>query len=201
MKTTLYLIRHAESDHAVRDAKTRPLTEKGLRDAKKLPQFFKTVPVTRIFSSPYLRASQTVLPLSKDKNLPVITDERAREWMGGRPFPQEIFESRMREMFEDEKATNGGAESLKALKKRTMALLMHLLTRYPGETIVIGTHALALTAAIMNFDSSIGLEFLMNLLPVTPYIAEMIFEDFALVSMRFINPCYEETAFSREDKI
>ncbi|MBQ1255939.1 MAG: histidine phosphatase family protein, partial [Clostridia bacterium] len=142
MKTTVYLVRHAESDHSVRDAKTRPLTENGLKDAEKLTEFFEGISVSRVFSSPYLRAVQTVKPLSDKRNLPIQTDERMREWMGGRPFPHEIFEKRMREMFEDESSTNGGAESLKALKKRTGEFIMHLLTRFPGETIVVAAHAL-----------------------------------------------------------
>lgn len=185
MKTTIYLVRHAESDHAVRDAKTRPLTEKGMKDAEKLTAFFEDIPVSRIFSSPYLRAVQTVKPLSDKRNLPIVTDDRVREWMGGRPFPHEIFENRMREMFEDESSTNGGAESLKALKKRTREFTMHLLTRFPGETIVIGTHALALTALSMNFDQKIGLDFLMSLLPVTPFVLKITFENFDPVSIEY----------------
>ncbi len=188
MKTTIYLIRHAESDHAVRDAKTRPLTEKGMKDAEKLTAFFEDIPVSRIFSSPYLRAVQTVKPLSDKRNLPIVTDDRVREWMGGRPFPHEIFENRMREMFEDESSTNGGAESLKALKKRTREFTMHLLTRFPGETIVVGTHALALTALSMNFDQKIGLDFLMSLLPVTPFVLKITFENFDPVSIEYAFP-------------
>lgn len=185
MKTTVYLIRHAESDHAVRDAKTRPLTEKGLKDAKALPELFSDIDVSRVFSSPYLRAVLTVAPIAEEKNLPVQTDDRMREWMGGRPFPNEMFESRMREMFENETCTNGGAESLKALKKRTKEFMMHILTRCPGETVIVGTHALALTAAVMNFDSSIGIDFLMNLLPVTPFAVKMTFENFDPVSVEY----------------
>jgi len=200
MKTTLYLVRHAESDHAVRDAKTRPLTEKGLKDAERLTEFFRNIPISRIFSSPYLRAVQTVAPLSKERNLPIISDERMREWMGGRPFANEFFESRMREMFEDETSANGGAESLKALKRRTREFIMHILTRHPGETIVIGTHALALTAAVKSFDDAIGLEFLMDILPLTPFAAKMTFADFSLVSMRFTDPFTKETTFRREER-
>ncbi len=192
MKTTIYLIRHCESDHAVTDAKTRPLTEKGLKDAEKLAEFLKDTPVSRIFSSPYLRACQTVEPILKDRNLDLQTDDRMREWMGGRPFAHEYFESRMQEMFEDESSTNGGAESLKALKKRTQAFIMHLLSRFPGETIFVGTHALAMTAALKSFDDRIGLDFLMNMLPITPYIAVMEFENFELISIRFYDPLNRE---------
>lgn len=198
MKTTVYLIRHAESDHEIRDAKTRPLTPKGLKDADSLAGFFTDIPVTRIFSSPYLRAVQTIAPLSNEKNLPCQTDDRIREWMGGRPFPHELFENRMREMFEDESFTGSGAESLKALKKRTREFIMHLLSRYPGETIVAGTHALAMTAAAKNYDDSIGLEFLFKLLPVAPYVVKMTFEGFEPVCMRFFDPLTDKIPAQEE---
>lgn len=199
MTTKLYFVRHAQSDHTVTDAKTRPLTEKGLDDAKLLPGFFADVPVSRIFSSPYIRAVQTVLPLAHERKLSVIKDDRMREWMGGRPFKNELFESRMQEMFENEQSTNGGAESLKALKRRTQEFILHLLTRCPGETIVIATHALAMTAALKNYDDAVGYEFLMNLLPVTPFVALMTFDDFSLSSMRFINPFPRKNTPSQEE--
>lgn len=192
MKTTLYFVRHAQSDSSVRDTKTRPLTEKGRKDAERLSDYFRETPITRIFSSPYTRAIDTVKPLSKARNLPITTDDRVREWMGGRPFPHEIFRQRMQEMFEDEQSTNGGAESMKRLKKRAQEFILHLLSRYPGESILIGTHALWLTAAVKNYENTIGLDFLMNLLPVAPFAAVMTFEDFSCVSMRFQNPLEEE---------
>lgn len=188
MKTTIYLIRHCESDHSVTDAKTRPLTEKGLRDAERLAEVLKDTPVSRIFSSPYLRACQTVMPICKARNIELQTDSRMREWMGGRPFANEHFEGRMQEMFENESNVYGGAESLKALKKRTNEFIMHLLSRFSGETVFIGTHALAMTAALKSFDDRIGLDFLMNMLPVTPYFAVMEFEKFELKSLRFLDP-------------
>ena len=200
MKTTIIFIRHAQSDPSVKDAKTRPLTEKGALDAQKLVERFQGVPISRILSSPYLRACQTVEPLAKARNLPLGTDERMREWMGGRPFASEFFESRMMRMFEDETDKTGGAESLRALKKRTLEFVMHLLTRFKGETLIVGTHALALTASVMNFDDCIGVDFLFRLLPVAPFAAVMEFENFTLTSMQFWNPINEPLPLNREAK-
>lgn len=33
--TSVYFVRHADPDHSVRDDRTRPLTDDGLRDGKK----------------------------------------------------------------------------------------------------------------------------------------------------------------------
>lgn len=188
MITHIYLVRHAQSDPSVKDNKTRPLTQKGLTDAEQLSEYFGSIPVDLIFSSPYLRAVQTVTPVAKSKNLPVQTDERVREWMGGRPFPSEMFWDRMKEMFSDEASTNGGAESIKALKRRTGEFLSHLLCRHPGKTIIVGTHALALTCACKVYNDDLGLSFLRSLIPVAPFSAHLIFDGYELKSMEFIDP-------------
>jgi hypothetical protein len=65
---------------------------------------------------------------------------------------------------------------------------MHLLTRFPGETIVVAVHALALTAAVMNFDRKTGIDFLMKLLPVTPFVLKITFENFDPVSIEYSFP-------------
>lgn len=195
MRTEIYLVRHAQSDQAVTDAKLRPLTEKDLTDAKRLAGFFRSIPVDLIISSPYLRAYQTVTPLAEDKNLTVFTDERMREWMGGRPFPGEMFESRMERLFSDETSKDGGCESLRSVKKRTGECIMHLLSRHAGKTIAVGTHAIALTAAVMNYKGDIGLPFLFELLPAAPFIAHMTFDDFSLVSLSFYDPLCESAVW------
>ena len=62
--TTVYLIRHAESDRSVRKSGSRPLTEKGREDALKLVGLFQGMEIDRIYSSPYKRALDTVSPLA-----------------------------------------------------------------------------------------------------------------------------------------
>lgn len=200
MITDIYLVRHAESDQTIRDAKTRPLTEKGLKDAEALAGFFENIRVTDVFSSPYLRAVQTVAPLAGSRGMSVETDERMREWMGGRPFAQEMFSARMEKLFSDETSQDGGAESMRALKKRTGEFIMHLLSRRAGGAHVVGTHALALTAAVGNYSGRIGYDFLMRLLPVTPFVAHLRFDCFSCVSMRFIQPFREDKCFSEENE-
>ena len=67
--TQLYLIRHAHASHQDRqfpDDTKRPLSEKGINQAKNLAALFekRAIKLDFLFSSPYTRAAQTAEPLS-----------------------------------------------------------------------------------------------------------------------------------------
>ena len=57
--TTVYFIRHAESDFSVRDGRIRPLTEKGLADRKLATEFLQGKNIDAVLSSPYKRAVES----------------------------------------------------------------------------------------------------------------------------------------------
>ncbi len=79
---TIYLIRHASAGNRnpsdPRDSE-RALDDKGLAQAKLLADWLGAEPVLRITSSPYLRCTQTVVPLSQALGLPIETDARLAE--------------------------------------------------------------------------------------------------------------------------
>lgn len=56
--TNLYFVRHAQSDTRIREDTIRPLTPKGLEDAKRLSEILLSLNIHQIFSSPYLRTMQ-----------------------------------------------------------------------------------------------------------------------------------------------
>lgn len=67
--TTLFLVRHAEK---VKDGSNDPiLTPEGEARAHDLMYILKYVELDAIFSTPYKRTQQTVLPTAKDKNLKI----------------------------------------------------------------------------------------------------------------------------------
>ncbi|CAN5205733.1 hypothetical protein BH23ACT9_BH23ACT9_01180 [soil metagenome] len=79
MKTTIELVRHAKAHSRDRwwgrPDRERPLTESGMDQARELAQILQSgeQPVTRLFSSPWLRCTQTLDPLADALALP-ITD-------------------------------------------------------------------------------------------------------------------------------
>jgi 2,3-bisphosphoglycerate-dependent phosphoglycerate mutase len=67
--TTLFLVRHAEK---VQDGSDDPiLTHEGEKRAAELMYILKYVNLDAIFSTPYKRTQQTVLPTAEDKNLKI----------------------------------------------------------------------------------------------------------------------------------
>ncbi len=79
---TLLLVRHAESvapGTSGFDEYTRPLTAKGLRDAERLCDSLGSSRIDAVYSSPYLRARQTVEPIARARGLTIETIEDLRE--------------------------------------------------------------------------------------------------------------------------
>ncbi|WP_306821510.1 histidine phosphatase family protein [Metabacillus litoralis] len=64
----IYVVRHCEAQGQDSNSK---LTEKGLIQSKSLSDFFSTTRINRIISSPYIRAIQSVVPISEEKNIKV----------------------------------------------------------------------------------------------------------------------------------
>ena len=77
--TTVYFVRHAQSDASVQDPFLRPLTEQGLRDRRLVTEFLSGREVTALFSSPYKRAVDTLADFAEKRGLPVQTVEDFRE--------------------------------------------------------------------------------------------------------------------------
>ena len=75
MKTTIYMVRHCESEgNACRRSQARfdgIVTRKGLEQAQALADHFKDMPITAIYSSDAYRCRVTAEPLAKVKNLKV----------------------------------------------------------------------------------------------------------------------------------
>lgn len=77
--TKVYFVRHAQPDLSVQDDLLRPLTEKGIADSKKVTEFLLDKGITKIFSSPYKRAYDTVKDFAAKSNLNINIIEDLRE--------------------------------------------------------------------------------------------------------------------------
>ena len=66
---TYYLVRHAEK---TTDKKDPALTEAGTKRAQDLAVRLKDVPLSKIYSSDYIRTRDTAAPIAGDKNLDVV---------------------------------------------------------------------------------------------------------------------------------
>jgi phosphohistidine phosphatase SixA len=80
------LLRHASAGHRTRwdgHDTSRPLDERGRRQAEELVELLVALGVRRVVSSPYVRCVETVEPLAAALGVPVEQDDRLAEGAGG----------------------------------------------------------------------------------------------------------------------
>ncbi|HLX05395.1 MAG TPA: histidine phosphatase family protein, partial [Candidatus Binatus sp.] len=71
---TVLLVRHAEPvapGTVGFDEFTRPLTAKGIRDAEQLREILTSTRIDAAYSSPYLRARQSIEPIAQARGLAI----------------------------------------------------------------------------------------------------------------------------------
>ncbi|WP_026675223.1 histidine phosphatase family protein [Alkalihalobacterium bogoriense] len=148
--TNVYFVRHAHSVYT-RDEHERPLSEKGFSDAKKVTTLLKNEEIDIVVSSPYKRAIQTVKGTAQtiNKEVEVVDNFKERTLT---IVPVENFTQAIKKVWEDEYFAWEGGESNVAAQQRGVEALYHILEKYKGKNIVIGTHG-NIMVLIMNFFS------------------------------------------------
>jgi len=186
--TTVYFVRHAESDNTHQDTRTRPLTEKGLADRALVKEFLSDKGVDAVLSSPLKRALDTILPLAEQYGLAIEVREDFREregsadeavFTGDIPFPKRQWADF------DLKVSDG--ESLNDVQKRNIAEFEACLRSYTGKTIAIGTHGTALSTIINFYDNSYGYSDFCAMVDILPWVVKMVFDGEILMSLEKIN--------------
>ena len=146
-KTIIYFIRHAESDHDIKEDRVRPLTKNGELKSIEIVELFKNENIDKIYSSPYKRAKDTIIHISKyyKKDIVEIEDFKERKitdrWI-------EDFNKYSKMQWEDFNYKIEGGESLKEVQDRNIISLKE----NNGKNIIIGTHGTALSTIINYFD-------------------------------------------------
>lgn len=173
--TTVYFIRHAQSDHLSRDDATRPLTDVGLADTEKVTEVMKDKGITHIISSPHMRALQTISDLAQELTLQVEVVGDFRERVVGEWIPDHFYGYVKRQWY-DKDYRNQGGESLSEVQTRCVNALREAILQHPKETIAIATHGTALSTIINHFYPEFGYVDVMKIINYMPYIVRMDFE-------------------------
>ncbi|MNH80875.1 bifunctional RNase H/acid phosphatase [compost metagenome] len=149
----IYLIRHAAAAGQEPEA---PLIEAGEAQAVKLASFLKDRGIEYIVTSPYVRAIDTIRPLSRLAHIKIHTDERLKERvlsLGPLENWMELFE---RTYAEEDFALEGG-ESTAEAASRGMAVLQELQAR-TERTFAVVTHGGLLSLLIRHYQPDFGFE-------------------------------------------
>lgn len=152
MVTTIYLIRHGESEgnrqKRFQGRMDLPLSEKGKEQAKLLKKRFETINYDCIYSSPLSRAYETAQILNFDKK-PDIVKVNAFSEIDVGDFTKRNFDE-IKVLYPNEldiwlnqphnfSAPNG--ETMREVFDRTTAELKRIIADNSGKTVVIAAHA------------------------------------------------------------
>lgn len=147
-KNTYYIMRHGEAhsnEKGVLETKGDPtnhLTEKGKQQVTDSLSYIKTLSVDVIIASPFLRTQETAHIVSSMLGIPVVTDEKIREYnlgdFDGRPATEYLEHFGHTYLQYDTRPPHG--ETHREMMHRSMRALMELEAAHEGKTILIVTH-------------------------------------------------------------
>ena len=185
--TTVYFVRHAQSDIAVHDDRIRPLTKKGWIDRNLVADFLYDKGIDIVLSSPYKRAIDTVDVFAKNKGLEIEIVEDFREKKSAGMFKDIDFIHYIQSQWSDFSYRLADGECLAEVQKRNIAALNEALVKYKDKNIVIGTHGTALSTIINYYDNTYGLDDCLAMLNIMPWIVKMTFDENGCAGMEKIN--------------
>ena len=186
--TTVYFIRHAQADPSVRDGRIRPLTEKGLAGRRLVTEFLQNKRVDAVLSSPFKRAVDTIADFAKKNGHEIELVEDFRERTSDSDWDRAAdFFPLIERQWADFSYTLSDGESLGEVQARNISALNEALIRYQDQTIVIGTHATALSVIINHYDDTYGFADFMAMVHIMPWAVKMVFQKNACAAIEKID--------------
>ena len=188
--TTIYFIRHAQSDFAVQDTRKRPLTDKGRVDCKLVTDYLSDKNIDNIISSPYKRAIDTLSDFAEVKNLSIEIIEDLHELILDFKTGSDLMDDWVpfcMKQWSDFTHSMPNGESLDDVQKRNIETINDVLKRYKDKNIVIGTHGIALSTIINYYDSTFGFDDFMAMVNINPWIVKMDFDGTNCIGMKKID--------------
>lgn len=179
MKTNIFLVRHAHSIYTPDELK-RPLSERGLSDARKVTELLKKEKIDYVISSPYKRAIQTVEGIANYLNLTIHIEEDFKERELSKK-PVENFNDVIKRVWGDFNLSWDEGESNNIAQKRGIKVTKKILNEYKGKNIVVGTHGNIMVLIMNYFDNKYDFKFWKDL--KMPDIYKLTFDDDTLIEV------------------
>ena len=145
--TKLILVRHGQTEsnlkHILQGQSDGALTELGQQQAEVLANQMKDMPIDRIFSSDYKRASHTAEAIARSHGITVEEKPILREWncgkLDGLPA-EELYRARAKSNKPLPDFRPKGGETLREVQKRALKFLQDIENNYKNLNIVVCSH-------------------------------------------------------------
>ncbi|MGE7768803.1 histidine phosphatase family protein [Peribacillus sp. NPDC096540] len=154
MLKKIYIVRHCEAQGQPSES---PLTEKGSKQANYLVNFFSNAKIERIISSPFLRAIQSVEPLSEKTNIKIEIDERLSE----RTLSTHWLE-KLKTTFNDMELKFEGGESSQEAMNRIINVVDEVFKSETENTVIV-SHGNIISLLLKNYNRDFDFECWKNL--------------------------------------
>ena len=148
----IYVIRHCQAEGQSPEAL---LTDKGIKQALDLLEFFSDTKIDRIISSPYRRAIDSILPLANRLNIDVEINEKLKERILSTKNLPDWFE-KLRRTFEDNELKFEGGESSREALERIVSVVEEAINK--NNNTIIVTHGNLMSLLFMYFDKDFGFD-------------------------------------------
>lgn len=154
MAKYIYVIRHCEAQGQSSDAS---LTVHGFHQAEVLAEFFADKKIDRIIASPFLRAIQTIEPLSKRENINIEIDERlAERILSTRNLPD--WYAKLQATFTDMDLKFDNGESSNEAMERIVNVVEETIKSESEHTIIV-SHGNIITLLLKNYNNDVDFRF------------------------------------------
>jgi 2,3-bisphosphoglycerate-dependent phosphoglycerate mutase len=150
--SALLLVRHCQTTG---QGPEDPLTELGHAQAEQLADFLEQCgPIDALYSSPYRRATQSIVPFAARRGLAVTLDDRLAERTIA-PTPLPNWRELVQLAFEDPDHGVSGGETGRQVLERGWAALREVQSRGHTLAVVVG-HGHHLGLLLHSLDPSFG---------------------------------------------
>ena len=173
--THIYFVRHAEPNYSNHDDIGRELTPRGLADRRLVTEFLLDKGVAAIYTSPYRRALDTILPFAEAARLPIVHVPDFRERRVDATWIDD-FDAFSRHQWADFDFHLPGGESLREVQNRNIAALMQLVRQHAGQSVVVGSHGTAISVILNHFDPAFGHAQFESIRRLMPWIVRLDFD-------------------------
>lgn len=196
MPTTIYFVRHAEPNYNNHDDLTRELTNKGLADCQLVTDFLADKTIDACYSSPYLRAYETIQPFADKAGLQIYKLDDLRERRVDSVWIEDFTNFTQRQWADFSYKLSDG-ESLQEVQDRNLQALQVLLEEHPGQNLVVGSHGTALSTLVNHYQPNFNYQGFNSIKSLMPFVAKFTFDHKNCQSITFYNLFEEGDAHER----
>lgn len=188
--TTVYFVRHAQTDYRNPIDKDRVLTKEGLERRFEARDYLISHHVDRqplhIYSSDFRRAIDTIRPFAEYVGMDIITCAEFQEWSV--IAPSEDYYALCERAWEDFDYRFQDCETMREVQQRNVKKLLELVQKHKDETLVIGSHGTALSTIIHYFYPQYGYEDVLRIMELKPWIVKFEFDGTRFSSYKEVFP-------------